>query len=48
VSDRATASLGVVQLGVEVDDALVPAVMDAAAEAATRLSVTSRPEAAES
>jgi DNA-binding IclR family transcriptional regulator len=47
VSDRATASVGVVQLGVEVDDALVPAVMNAAAEAAARLSVTSRPEAAE-
>jgi DNA-binding IclR family transcriptional regulator len=38
VSDWATASLGVVQLGVEVNDALVPVVMDAAAEAAARLS----------
>ena len=31
VSDWATASVGVVQLGVEVDDALLPAVMNAAA-----------------
>jgi DNA-binding IclR family transcriptional regulator len=38
VSDWATASIGVVQLGVTVDEALVPAVIDAAAEAGARLS----------
>ncbi|MGP3962983.1 IclR family transcriptional regulator [Nonomuraea sp. 3N208] len=47
VSDWATASLGVVQLGVKADDALVPAVMDAAAEASARLSGAPRAEAAE-
>jgi DNA-binding IclR family transcriptional regulator len=44
ISDWATASLGVVQLGVEINDevseAIAPAVMDAADEAATRLSGT--------
>jgi DNA-binding IclR family transcriptional regulator len=47
VSDWATASLGVVQLGVTVDDALVPAVINAAAEAGTRLSGAAQAEAAE-
>jgi DNA-binding IclR family transcriptional regulator len=37
-SDWATASIGVVHLGVEVDDALVPLVVTAATEAATLLS----------
>ena len=46
-SDWATASLGVVQLGVKADDALVPAVMGAAAEASARLSGAPRAEVAE-
>lgn len=48
VSDWATASIGVVHLGVEVDDALIPLVMNAAAEATTRLSTTTAKDAAES
>jgi DNA-binding IclR family transcriptional regulator len=49
ISDWTTASLGVVQLGVEINDevseAIAPAVMDAADEAATRLSGTSSDKA---
>jgi DNA-binding IclR family transcriptional regulator len=49
VSDWTTASLGVVQLGVEINDevseAIAPAVMDAADEAATRLSGTTSDKA---
>jgi DNA-binding IclR family transcriptional regulator len=44
VSDWATASLGVVQLGVTVDDALAPVILDAAAEARARLSGAPRAE----
>jgi DNA-binding IclR family transcriptional regulator len=47
VSDRAAASLGVVQLGVDVDDLLAPAVLDAAAEAAKRLAPQSQADAAD-
>lgn len=47
VSGWATASLGVVQLGVKVDDTLIPAVMDAASEASARLSGAPRAEPAE-
>jgi DNA-binding IclR family transcriptional regulator len=50
VSDWTTASLGVVQLGVEISDqvseAVAPAVMNAAEEAATRLSGTTSDKAA--
>ena len=49
LSDWATASLGVVQLGVEINDqvseAVAPAVMNAAEEAATRLSGTATDKA---
>jgi DNA-binding IclR family transcriptional regulator len=49
LSDWATASLGVVQLGVEINDqvseAVAPAVMNAAEEAATRLSGTASDKA---
>jgi DNA-binding IclR family transcriptional regulator len=49
VSDWATASLGVVQLGVEISDrvseAVAPAVMNAANEAAARLSGTATEKA---
>ncbi len=40
VSEWASASIGVVHLGVQIDEALVPLVMNAATEAATRLAAT--------